>query len=55
MLLDINNIDKEEVKYIKEIALSWIKYIIDNHDFDTSTNESFENKRNLIEKELNVI
>lgn len=50
-----NNIDKEEVKYIKEIALSWIKYIIDNHDFDTSTNESFENKRILIEKELNVI
>lgn len=50
-----NNIDKEETKYIKEIALSWVEYITDNNDFDTSTNESFENKRILIEKELNVI
>ena len=49
------NIDKEEIKYIKEIALSWIKYITDNNEFDTSTNESFENKRKLIEEELDVM
>lgn len=49
-----NDTDKGEIKYIKEIALSWIKYILDNNEFDTSTNESFENKRKLIEEELDV-
>lgn len=50
-----NSIDNEEIKYIKEIALAWVKYIMNNNEFDTSTNESFENKRKLIEDELNVL
>ena len=49
-----NSIDIEEIKYLKEISLSWVNYIINNHDFDTSTNESFENKRKLIDEELNI-
>ena len=49
------NVDMKEVKYLKEISLLWINYIIDNNEFDTSTNESFENKRKLIDEKLNLI
>lgn len=46
-------INKEkEVPFIKSIALKWIDYLINENDFDTSTKESFEVKRNLISKYL---
>ena len=50
-----NNLDNEETKYIKEIALSWVEYIMNNNEFDTSTNESFDNKRKLICEELDLM
>ncbi len=44
---------KEEVPYLKECAIKWIDYIMDNNQFDTSTTESFEIRKNLIETEMN--
>lgn len=41
-----------EVPKIKDISLNWIEYILNNNSFDSSTTESFEIKRNLIEKML---
>lgn len=38
-----------EIKFIKECALKWIDYTLKNNEFGVSLNESFENKRNLIE------
>ena len=35
-------------KKIKEYALKWIDYILDGNEFDSSTKESFEVKRKLI-------
>lgn len=43
--------EKEE-KYIKQYAIKWIEYILDNNQFDTSTTESFEVKKKLIEDNL---
>lgn len=43
---------KKEIKYLKEYALKWIDYLQYNNEFDTSLKESFETKRNLIEKYL---
>ena len=37
-----------EIKFIKECALKWIDYTLENNEFGVSLNESFENKRNLI-------
>ncbi|MBP3255125.1 MAG: phosphotransferase [Clostridia bacterium] len=42
-----------EEKYIKEYSLKWIDYILDNNEFDTSTTESFEVKKKLIEENIN--
>ena len=45
-------IKEEELPYIRECALKWVNYIIDNNQFDSSTNQSFEIKRNLILTEM---
>lgn len=42
----------KEVKYIKEYALAWIDHIMDGNHFDTSTVESFNVKRELIERNM---
>lgn len=48
---DIQN--KEiELQYIKNIALKWIDYLLTKNSFDTSTKESFEVKKRLIEDYL---
>ena len=48
---DIQN--KEiELQYIKNIALKWIDYLLTKNSFDTSTKESFEVKKKLIEEYL---
>ena len=41
-----------EIKFIRECALKWIDYTLENNEFGVSLNESFENKRNLIGKFL---
>ena len=43
---------EKESKFIKQYAIKWIDYILDNSQFDTSTLESFEVKKKLIEKNL---
>ena len=49
-----NDIQNQEIDlpYIKNIALKWIDYILTQNSFDTSTNESFEVKKKLIEEFL---
>lgn len=39
---------QKELKYLKEYALKWVDYILDNNNFDTSLKESFEVKKKLI-------
>ncbi len=39
---------KDEIKYIKEIAIKWIEYTLIENQFDLSTTESFETKRKLL-------
>lgn len=43
-----------EIPLIKEYAINWIDYILNNNTFDTSTTESFVVKRKLVEKNLNL-
>lgn len=45
---------KNEIKYIKDIGINWVNYIIENNNFDTSTNESFEIKKYLIENDFEI-
>lgn len=47
--MDLKN---EEIPLIKEYALRWINYILDGNDFDTSTTESFEIRKKLINENL---
>lgn len=42
----------QEVKYIKQIAINWINYTLENNEFNPSTKESFEVKKKLIEENL---
>lgn len=42
----------KEVHLIKEFALKWIDYILNENEFDTSTTDSFVIRRKLIEKYL---
>ena len=42
-----------KMPYLKNCALKWINYIMDNNQFDSSTTESFEIRKNLIETEMN--
>lgn len=44
----------KEKPFIKEFALQWIDYILDNNKFDTSTTESFIIKRKLISQKLDI-
>lgn len=39
---------EEEVPKIKEFALMWIDYVLNGNEFDTSTTESFEARKKLI-------
>ncbi|MBE6161796.1 MAG: hypothetical protein E7158_06230 [Firmicutes bacterium] len=41
-----------EIPYIKNIAVEWVTYILNNNNFDTSTTESFEIKKELMEIKL---
>ena len=43
---------EEEIPYLKNYALKWINYIMDNNQFDSSTKESFKIKKRLIEIEM---
>lgn len=43
---------ERELPYIKSIALKWIDYLLTKNSFDTSTKESFEVKKKLIEEYL---
>lgn len=42
----------QETKYIKELAINWVNYTLENNEFNPSTTESFEVKKKLIEKNL---
>lgn len=44
----------QEIKYLKEIMLKWVNLIISNNNFDSSTKESFDVKKELIEKEFDL-
>lgn len=48
---EVELMNREKPK-IKEYALKWIEYILNGNEFDTSTTESFEIRRDLIEKSL---
>lgn len=48
---DEKNISNKKTE-IKEYAINWINYILDGNEFDTSTNESFEVRKDLIQKYL---
>ena len=48
---DTQNISSKKTE-IKEYAINWINYILDGNEFDTSTNESFEVRKDLIQKYL---
>lgn len=39
-----------ELPYIKEFAIKWIDYVMSNNEFNCSTKDSFNIKRELIEK-----
>ena len=43
---------ERELPYIKSIALKWIDYLLTKNSFDTSTKESIEVKKKLIEEYL---
>lgn len=42
----------KELRYIKEIAIDWINYTLENNDFNPSTEESFKVKKKLIEETI---
>ena len=46
------NLKEKEGNLIKEYALEWINYILSGNEFDTSTTESFEVRKKLIEENL---
>lgn len=43
---------QEEVPKIKECALMWIDHVLDGNEFDSSTTESFERRKKLINEYL---
>lgn len=45
-----NNLKYMEVNYIKEIAIKWINNVLNNTEFNPSTKESFEVKKQLIQE-----
>lgn len=46
-------IRKSEMPHLKACALKWIDYIMNNNQYDSSTTESFEIRRKLIETKMN--
>ena len=48
---DTQNISSK-ITEIKEYAINWIDYILNGNEFDTSTNESFEVRKKLIQEYL---
>lgn len=46
------DLKEKEIKYIKEMAIEWIRYVLNGNEFDTSLKESFEVKERLINKYL---
>lgn len=46
------DLKEKEVPLIKEYALCWINYILNGNEFDTSTTESFEVRKKLINDNL---
>ena len=46
-------IRKSEMPHLKACALKWIDYIMNNNQCDSSTTESFEIRRKLIETKMN--
>lgn len=49
---DDEEVKKKEAPYLKKYAIKWIDYVMDHHEFDSSTTESFEIRKNLIEADL---
>ena len=50
-----NNDEKiisSKITEIKKYAINWIDYILNGNEFDTSTTESFEIRRKLIQEYL---
>lgn len=43
-----------EVPRIKELALMWIDYVLNGNEFDSSTTESFEARKKLINMYLST-
>lgn len=40
----------KEIKYIKSYAIAWINYVMDGNEFDSSTVQSFDARKELIQK-----
>lgn len=40
----------QEIKFIKEYAIAWINYVMNGNEFDSSTVESFDIRKELMEK-----
>lgn len=45
---DTEELMKQELPYLKKYALLWITYLMNHNEFDSSTTESFEIRKNLI-------
>lgn len=45
-----NDLKEEEIKYIKEYAINWVDYVLNENEFDTSLRESFKLKKEQIQK-----
>lgn len=44
------DLKEKEMKYIKQYAITWINYVMDGNEFDSSTVESFDIRKELMEK-----
>lgn len=49
---DVPDLKKDESPRIKEFALMWIEYVLSGNEFDSSTTESFEARKVLINRYL---
>ena len=52
---DDESIKEEEVPFLKEYAIKWITYILNNNNFNSSITNSFEIRKKLIESEMKNI
>ena len=44
----------KELPFIKKTAIKWINHIMDGNEFDTSTTESFQARKELIEQNMDI-